>query len=250
MSELSLAERRNHVVTVTGRRGSGKSVLIAKRIVPTFPRVLTVDWTGEARETYPGAAEVYGLDATIDALQAMHKGNRDLETGAPGEWHLIVVCDPSDVGTLCSMLAPRYDGGKTPALAAVVGGVCLECHEMDVIAPVSGAGSAAQVADAIARGRHARLSFVCAAQRPAQVLRLLTSQSDSIYAFRAHEPRDLQWLRQAGGELLAETARGLKLHHAARYDAATGGVFVLDANGKERTVRARQIELDEPAAED
>lgn len=241
MSDLALSQRTNRVVTVTGRRGSGKSVLIAKRIIPTFPRVVTVDWTGEARETYPHATEVYGLAETVDALQEAHERERT-EQG-PGRWHLIVVCDPGDVGKLCTMLAPRYDGGRTPTLAAVVGGVVLECHEMDVIAPVSGAGSAPQVADAIARGRHARLSFVCAAQRPAQVLRLLTSQSDAIYAFRTHEPRDLAWLRQAGGELFADTARELRRYEAARYDAESGTVAVVAGDGSIRRAHHAQTEL-------
>lgn len=225
MSDLQLADRRNTIALVVGRKGSGKSWLIAKRLGPLFPRRITIDWTGEGRELYPNAREVFGVPAVIEAI-----GDSARESD---RWQLIAVVDPGEVPQLLRVLAPRYDGGKRPSLSAAVGGLAIECAEIDVIAPASGGPASSAVTDAIARGRHVRLSFLLATQRPAQCARILSSQADQLLSFRMHEPRDLRWLRDAGGEMFAQRVRRLSAFHYCRYDARTGQVTEFDPRGRE-----------------
>ena len=227
MSNVRLQDRQNVIALVVGRKGSGKSHLIAKRLAPTFPRRITIDWTGEARETYPDATEVFGLSELLDAMeQATTDGEEE------SRWHFISVVDLSDVTKLLTMLAPRYDGGKTPSLSAAVGGCVIECSEVDVIAPNNGGASSAAMTDAIARGRHAQLSFLLATQRPAQCLRILSSQSDVLYSFRMHEPRDLKFLADTGGSEFARIVQNdLGRYEYARYVAETGRVTMHDKDG-------------------
>jgi energy-coupling factor transporter ATP-binding protein EcfA2 len=240
MSDLKLSDRKNEIVVVTGRKGSGKSTLLSKHVAQHFPRVLTVDWTGEARELYPEAIEVVGVHATLDAMQSAYV-NRDTH------WRFIVLCDPSEVADLCRALVPKYDG-KTVPIASLVGGCAIECHEMHLIAPVSGAGRSAEIMDAMARSRHARLSWLCAARRPAELARFLTAQTDSLYSARMHEPRDLSWLSNAGGDSYAKVVAQLKEYHFARYDSTTGEITVLDPKYASRRVKvkgAKSYELED-----
>ncbi len=218
MSDVALADRRNAIVVVTGRKGSGKSTLLARHVAPQFPRVVMVDWTGEGRELYPDAREAYGLRGVLDAMQGFHEGD------VP-EWRITAILDPSQVADLCNLLVPRYDG-KTVPLSAAVGGVAIECHEMQLITPVSGAGRTAEIVDVMARSRHARLSWLCAARRPAELSKFLTSQSDAFYAFRTHEPRDVKWLSDVSSDFAA-TVRELPEYHSAHYDTMTAAVEVL-----------------------
>lgn len=239
MSDLQLNDRKNQIVVATGRKGSGKSTLLAKHVAPLFPRVLMVDWTGEGRELYPDATEVVGVHATLDAMQQAYKEKREA-------WRFIVLCDPSEVADLCRALVPKYDG-KTVPIAALVGGCAIECHEMHLIAPVSGAGRSAEIMDTMARSRHARLSWLCAARRPAELARFLTAQTDLLYSARMHEPRDLNWLDNAGGATYAKIVSQLGEYHFARYDAVTGEIAVLDPSYKARRVKvksAKRVELE------
>jgi hypothetical protein len=125
----------------------------------------------------------------------------------------------------------------------------LECGEVDIIAPVHGGGSAVEVTDAVARGRHARLSFLLATQRPAQCARILSSQSDAIYSFRMHEPRDVRWLSDAAGTQYAALARALPKYHVVEFVSETGRVTVYDKAGRPvrqpRSAKVGQLDLRE-----
>jgi hypothetical protein len=231
VSDLKLSDRKNEIIVVTGRKGSGKSTTLVKHIAPQFPRVLMPDWTGEGREHYPGAVEVVGVSDTLDAMQNAYKEGLT-------EWRFIVLCDPSEVADLCGALVPKYDGKTTP-LSAMLGGVAVECHEMHLIAPVSGAGRSAEIMDVMARSRHARLSWLCAGRRPAELSRFLTSQLDGLYSARMHEPRDLKWLSDAGGDEYSKVVSELQEFHFARYDANTGAIAVLDPDYNEHAPAER-----------
>lgn len=226
MSNVALSDRRNTIVGVVGRKGSGKSALIADVLGPRHPRRVTFDWTGESRELYPHATTALGLADTLHAMEELHRAD-------PRAWHVISVIDPDDAGLLLSELAPRYAPGVR-SLSGALGGVCVECGEIDVIAPVSGAGASARaVTDAIARGRHHRLSFLWATQRPHQCARILSSQLDTLIAFRMHEPRDIMWLARAAGPMYAGVVqRSLAKYWSAWFDAETGEITVQDADRK------------------
>lgn len=45
-------------------------------------------------------------------------------------------------------------------------------------------------------GRHSDLGFICTTQRPAECHRIITSQSDYLFIFKLHEPRDIEYLKR------------------------------------------------------
>lgn len=225
---------------VVGRTGSGKTQLIAKILGPAHPRRITVDATGECRRLYPNALTVHSIAEAAAALRFwMTKGFR--------EWHLVVALEPDQVGALVAMLCPVYDG-KTPAIAAALNGVALECYELDAYMPVSGMNGELSRAwrTAFARGRHVNLSILGATQRPHQVDRMATAQAQLVVTFAMHEPADVKWLRDVGGERFATIARNLAPYHSAWYWANDGRVELRD--DRYRVVKTLRVHDQDPAA--
>lgn len=218
----------HEVVTVVGRTGSGKTRLIAKALGPRHARRITLDSMGECEDLYPDAHRVFTLEEAYNAMNAW--AQQGVTT-----WHLVAALDESSVGLLMAKLAPQYDG-KTESLSSALGGVCVECFEIDLYLPVSGAGGQVTRAfqHAVARGRHVGLSLLCATQRPAQCHRILTSQSQYVVSFSMHEPGDIRWLQSVGGVKFARIAHhGLKRYHSVWYSALSHSVTVRDPNYKE-----------------
>lgn len=233
MSRLALNDRRNTIVGVIGRKGSGKSHLIATAIGPQFPRRITLDWTGEAREQYPAAIEAEGIAAVYETIA---------ECSALGDrWHVIALVEPDECAPLFHSLAP-IGTSKTRSISAALHGVAVECGEIDVIAPVSGAGKSARaVHHAVARGRHHRLSIIWGTQRPHQCMRILTAQSDRIISFRMHEARDLKYLRDTCSADFAKIVhRTLPKYWRAEYESETGTITVFNDDNK--VVRVHKLE--------
>ena len=211
---------RHEIAVVVGRTGSGKTELIRRVLAPAHPRRITIDVTGECEELYPNAHVAVGFPDALRALETW--ASRGLE-----RWHLVAVLDAQESAALAATLVPIYRPGKK-ALSADLGGVCLECSELDVYLPVSGANATVTAAwtTVLARGRHASCSIIAATQRPAQVARIVTSQASRVIAFATHEPLDVQWLARVGGARYARAVRELGPFQSAWYHAGSGRVEV------------------------
>jgi len=215
----------HEIITVIGRTGSGKTRLIARRLGPRHARRITLDLTGECEGLYPLAHRAIGLAKVYDALARWGAARCD-------RWHLVAVLTHEEIGRLMWALCPLYDGSSV-ALAELWGGVCVEAFEIDVLMPVSRAGGNVRnaFANAYARGRHVGLSLLCATQRPHQCDRIITSQSHYVITFAMHEPRDVKWLSDVGGQRFAAIAQTeLARYHSVWYEAAGGAIHVHDAD--------------------
>lgn len=226
----------HEICVVVGRTGSGKTRLISRVLGPRHPRRITIDVTGECEKLYPAAYFATGYSETLRALEVWAREGHT-------RWHMVSVLEPEETALLMAELVPVYAPGKS-AMAADLGGVCVECSEIDVYLPVSGARSAVSGAwtTALARGRHVGCSVIAATQRPHQVARIVTSQASRVIAFATHEPRDLRFLAQVGGERFARVVHvGLRPFQSAWYDAQTGRVHVKGAEyNVVRTFRAHE----------
>ena len=60
-----------------------------------------------------------------------------------------------------------------------------------------------------AAGRHRNICLIAASQRPAQISKLVTSQSNKIIFFRLHEPNDLKYVRSLAGKDFMKTVASL-----------------------------------------
>lgn len=214
---------RHEITLVVGRTGSGKTRLISKVFGPRHARRITIDSVGEGAALYPGAVEVFGLVPVLETLAAFADG--DVDT-----WHIVAVLSPMETAALMRELVPVYAPGVA-SLARDLGGLCVECSEVDVYLPVSGSNAdiGAAWTNALARGRHVGCSVLAATQRPHQVARIMSSQASRVVAFATHEPRDVKWLKDTGGRQFAAIAQGgLKPFESVHYLADSSKVELWD----------------------
>jgi hypothetical protein len=210
-------ERKNFIAFVCGMRASGKSFLLAK-YAAKFSRRIVLDPNCEFLGAYSGARECHTLAQTIDALDDLSGERR---------WTVVTCIDPEQVPRLCRVLAPV---GGMGGYARAVGGLLVECGEVDVIAP-NHAGISAEVRNLFQRGRHYRVSVVCATQRPRDVHRVVTAQADAVCAFRQHEPRDLDYLAQCTSVAIAARVRTLDQYWHIQYLPNHGAAFAVNPRG-------------------
>lgn len=211
----------NFIAFACGMRRSGKSHLLGQ-LAERFPRRLVLDFIGEHAGGIANARTAFSLAETIAYL-------RTGRSSGP-RWTVVAVIDPSDVPELLAVIAPV--GGQTErGFARAVGGMVIECGEIDVIAP-NNAQMSVEVRNIFQRGRHHSLSVLVAVQRPASVNRIVTSQADIICAFRQHEPRDADYLSDIMGPQAPEIVRTLRPRNYLRYLVNFGALETINEHGQ------------------
>ena len=213
-------ERVNFVEFACGMRASGKSTLLARHAA-RFPRRLIIDPIAEYWGVYKGAIECLSLPETLDALGDLVKVRR---------WTIVACLEPADTVKLCGMLAPLNNPRAGYSIS--VDGLLLECGEVDTIAPNSKA-IPNEIKNLFQRGRHYRVSVVCATQRPRDVHRVVTSQADVISCFRQHEPRDVDYLASLTTSALAARIATLEPYAHLQFLPRVMRAFLVDSKGKE-----------------
>lgn len=189
---------QNVIMFVTGRKGSGKT---------TFAAAM-------ARSLYLDGHRVIILDPM---------NGFDL----PGSPRVSAVADlPTDRIVGRSFLAMPGTDGRLPAAvflyAYTCGNLTLVVDEVDLYLPHGGPDD--NLLNIIRYGRHRGLNLIAISQRPANVVRDLTAQSDYIVMFQTSEPRDLDYLAGRIGKDNADKVAALPQFHPAIYSAYEGGL--------------------------
>lgn len=214
---------QNLIAFVCGPKGSGKTIKLHTHFVPKFPRVISLDITGEMARDH-GYIETVGVRETLELVK------RAASRGVH-EWRIAAIVPQDDVGDLLVALAPEYEPGKV-SVAQSLGGLAIECSEAYHLLPATGGDE--RVKDVIFRARHHRLSFLLAAQRPHTVGRAITSQADVIASFRQIEPRDKKWLADAISSPVAAEVERLDKYWCMYYVKDTATAYILDPRGRVR----------------
>jgi hypothetical protein len=212
----------NFQMFACGRKRSGKDHLISM-IGRRFPRRIVLD-TMAQHDDIPAAERTWTLGETMDAIRRASRRSR---------WTVVAALGAQDTITLINCIAPPNRNPKD-SFTYRVGGVTLECGEVDQIAPPH-MGIDAGVAGIISKGRHYRVSSLFGARRPSETNRLLTSQCDMLAAFAQHEPKDVDWLSDTATPEIKRYLGALR----AKYEYVrllTDGMklAVVGANGRER----------------
>lgn len=180
-------------------RGTGKSTLLA-RWAAKFPRRLIFDVSTEFYGKYPGAYECLTYKDTLDALE---------EVAARPNWVLVTCLLPKEYAKVLGLLAPLHN--PRAGYSRAVGGVLVECGEVETIAPVH-RGIDPAVENVFHRGRHSLTSLAVATRRPANVNKIVTSQLDALACFRQHEKNDVEYLASVIGETHAARLLSLNVY--------------------------------------
>lgn len=210
----------NFIAFACGMKRSGKSHLLGK-LAEHFPRRLILDFIGEHSGRIRGAAEAYTMAEAVDALRKVRHSSR---------WTIVCGMEPTHVPELLGLIAP-VGGRNLRGYSRAVGGLVLECGEIDVIAPNNGQISP-EVRNVFQRGRHHMLSALVAVQRPANANRIVTSQADMLCAFRQHEPRDADYLGEIMSARAPEIVRSLPPRNYLRYLVNYGTLQTINEHGE------------------
>lgn len=198
------------LITVFGRRGSGKTTLI-KRIIPKLKKpVIILDILGN----YDNEA----YDVTSDVTEGLLSLREylDPESDHPG----VIVVMGSDISRAADFFSSAL--WKT-------GGGTLVLDEIDAISLVE----APCFDEAVRYGRNRGIDIITGCRRPAEISKNITAGADLAYCLTTHEPRDIQYYREFLGDELAFKLPNLPQHHGVWRDfkSQKSGVFKTTPQG-------------------
>jgi len=170
---------QNRVQVIVGRKGSGKSTLVAE-IMASEPRVICIDSMAEY-DRLPGGRRMEVLEGTDACLDAIVEADERRSS-------FRLACRTLDVDENLDLLGVAY---HCPGTMIVVEESSLYCSPQSF---------PREIAQLIRYGRHKQLDLVFVARRPAELHRDLTANADVLVTFQQQEPRDLEYLRAFYGD--------------------------------------------------
>jgi hypothetical protein len=206
------------LITVFGRRGSGKTTLIRHMVPQQVKPVLVVDILGNyIDDSYPHVTAYSAQEALNEIRSYMQNPKKH-----PG---IIVVAD-SDIS--------RSVDFCSSALWHTFGGTLI-LDEVDAI----NVSESPCFDEAIRYGRNRGIHVITGCRRPAELSRNITAGADLALCLTTQEPRDIEYYRDFLGDDLAFTLPKLPQYHGVYKDFKTGksGLFKTDPDGKIHVLR-------------
>lgn len=214
------------LITVFGKRGSGKTTAIRAMIEELPKPVVIVDILGNFE---PGKGENpddwVETDSASEAIQQMAAYLDDPK----GHRGILVVRDAS---------VSRVVDFVSSALWSARGGTLVldEADSVDL--------SDAPCFDELVRyGRNRGIWLITGCRRPAEISKNITAGADLVYCFRTHEPRDLEYFEKAFGWEIVEPMMSLPHWHGiyVDYKAQESGTFKTDEQGVIHRLSSRSL---------
>lgn len=191
--------RRNEVICVFGRKGSGKSYSIKQRLL-RVPESRAL-WVWDPVSEYAGPA----AEVPLPGAQLFGSMRDFLTEAANGR-----------IGKRIVMQAPRHEFDQFCRFAYKAGRVTVVVDEVNLFCSPSKCPE--PLLELLRIGRHAEVDLIFAARRPAEVSRDLTAQADRIVAFRTTEPNDLDFFARVCGKWFAETLPDLAQYEPSMWE--------------------------------
>lgn len=186
-------ELRNRIVGDIGRKGSGKSTVLADTL-QTLDRLIVFDpmaehdWTPNELTSLDALREFFLWNKKRELWAANYVPSEDLE---------------ADLEELSRLV---YDRGDCTLAVEEIPLVASAGHMPDVFGKL------------VRTGRHRKVNVYWTAQRAAEVPRTLTSLTDEFIFFSQTEPRDLDAIAARCGNDIADRVAHLGEHEHIVYD--------------------------------
>lgn len=212
------------LITVFGKRGSGKTTLI-RRLIPVQKKpVIVVDVLGN----YTDEPDWRVTHSHIEALNEIREYLRDPKKH-PG---IIVVAD-SDMSRTTDYICS--------ALWKIEGGT-LVLDEVDAIS----VPDAPCFDEAVRYGRNHGIDIITGCRRPAELSKNITAGADIAFCFNTQERRDVEYYAFFLGEEIACKLPNLPKHHGVFKDFGSNktGVYKTLKDGKIVVLKEKQLKTD------
>jgi len=161
---------QNEIVCILGKKGSGKSTLAKKYIMNSKKPVIIWDFLGE-----------YENDVVCENLSELQKS---IEYVLLKKKRLVIAVRKFTTEQFPILCCVAYEIGNFMFVIEEATAVCNPSYIPE------------EFAFCFRYGRHKGLDLLTIAQRPPEINRLLTSQSDIINVFRFTEPRDIDYIQR------------------------------------------------------
>lgn len=183
-------KKENTIISVYGRKGSGKSFLV-KEILTEYPRIVILDTLGE----YDDA---------------------EIETTLAGAIRKILSVRDKRVFTISVRLDDVEEYLKLLRLLYEMERICVVLEEVSLY--TSPQKIPPELSALVRYGRHKAISLIFVSRRPAETHRDISAQSDVVVSFAQHEPRDIVYFRALFGKGIAGSVESLR-----QYQIVAGG---------------------------
>lgn len=160
------------VVSVFGRKGSGKTTLV-RELAASYDRRIAFDTLGEYGQA-DGWTVVHDFEGALTLMSA---------PPARFAWSIRL----SEIADYFDLFELAFEIPNTLLLFEESSLFCSASYLPD------------QLSKLVRYGRHRNIDMVFVSRRPSEVNRDVTAQSDLIVTFRQHEPRDLMYLAAVSG---------------------------------------------------
>lgn len=180
---------QNVIMVICGRKGSGKSEFLKRQIYPHLRRMVVIDSQNE----YGGGGET----STRAETSTLNTGLSDLLTGATVVRSMAefrqAYCE--QYGYQGFRIVTKFRDDDPEQVFEIISktGYCsIIVEEVDLYDSPTGSRTS-DFSDIVKRARHKKVNLFCTTQRPAEISRKLTSQSDILITFKQDEYLDLQY---------------------------------------------------------
>lgn len=180
----------NRIVTIFGKRGSGKSTLSKEYMVRLGGRVIFLSPVEYITITH---TEVWSVPELLEGLESLQ----------PGQVLLIRLADAETMDLVACHVIADGDGYTI------------------VIDEIEKYRFSRDLLDMIHYSRHFNINIITNTRRYADVPRLLTSQSDEILIAQTHEPRDIAYMKEFIDKESIEKIPLLPQYHFLSYPSKT-----------------------------
>lgn len=178
------------VVLLTGKTGSGKSLLL-KKILLEKQRIIIFDTISEYKDLTPPYPALF-INTLEDLTNYLLRN---------GDKSFRIIFDPEDPDDLLTL--------KDETEISVFDFTCKIIYESltDVTFAIEEMANymtlphrIAYIRKLVRFGRHSSISLYATTQRPADIPPVIRAQITKFISFRQHEPRDIEWIRKIIGD--------------------------------------------------
>ena len=183
---------KNHIITVFGIKGYGKSYYIKHVLLPKaqFQKRIIIDFTGE----YAPYGEVFTTPQSAIAY-IITKRNQEIQEHKNVNYS--AVCQFRDMEDYKLMFAAIVElDNYTLVLDEIFMFIGVNRYDENLY-------------NLYNLSRHSNANLIAASRRPAQVGRIVTSQSDKVIVFRLKEPADLEYIAKFSSKETAQAVSRL-----------------------------------------
>jgi hypothetical protein len=206
---------KNRLISVIGRKGSGKSVA-ATRVMANCPRIVLFDVMGE-HDWCPNP---------VESIEELEEGLRDMHNGGGSRARFALRFLPSTFAEIepfaemmrrCSNITVLFE--ETPGWTSA--NSMPESFERLVLT-----------------GRHKAINMVFTGQRFSEMSRTLTAQCDAFVVFSSGEPLDLQALEARTSSEFRRAVQELPQYKALVFDVVSREYFHFDQEAALRVMKS------------